>query len=554
MAFDFKSSLAFKFLSIVTALVLIWLGSLSVLIIKGADKALSKQAHVFTSSLHKEQENEEHLLRQSLVKKGNSIVAILAETAGGLISNYDFDTLGILARNTTQDADIAFVAFFDAEGQPLNHFQTTRSNCEVLKKTIEADGEVVGAIEVGINDTAIKSNMLAVNERFEAMTLSARSLQSEAKGTLMKLICAGAGLGLAAICAAIYFSLSKIVIVPIKKTARMVKDIARGEGDLTKRLHIHSKDEIGELGHWFNSFIDNIQTIIRDVVGNANKLNESSSELAAIAEKMSYNAEQTSAKCDTVANSADEMSASAGTVASAMEEASSNMNMVAASTEEMTATINEIASNTEKARRITANAVSQTDNASQQVGQLGLAAQEIGNVIETITEISEQVNLLALNATIEAARAGESGKGFAVVANEIKELARQTAEATEEIKTRVDGIQSNTAGTVTEIGKISEVVKDVNEIVSTITTAIEEQSATTSEISKNVAQASKGVGDVSVNIAQNSTVVTSIAADIDDVTSATSDISNSSSHLSMSSNKLSELAHQLDGMVRRFKI
>jgi methyl-accepting chemotaxis protein len=554
MRFDFKNNLAFKFLSIVTVLILVWLGSLSVLIIKGADKALSKQAHVFTSSLEKEQQNEELLLRDILLNKGNSIVALLAETATDLISNYDYDTLEIMAQNSTQDGDIAFVAFYDAEGQPLTRLQRKRSDFKVLKKRLEADGEVVGAIEVGLDDAAITSNMHDVHQRFEAMTLSARSLQAEANGTLMKLICAGAVSGLALICAAIYFSLSKIVIVPIKKTAGMVKDIAQGEGDLTKRLNIQSKDEIGELGRWFNAFIDNIQTIIQDVVGNAQQLNESSSELAAIAEKMSQNAEQTSEKCGTVAGSADEMSASAETVASAMEEASSNMNMVATSAEEITATINEIASNTEKARDITANAVSQTDNASQQVGQLGLAAQEIGKVIETITEISEQVNLLALNATIEAARAGDAGKGFAVVANEIKDLARQTAEATDEIKTRVNGIQSNTDGTVTEIGKISEVVKDVNEIVATIATAIEEQSATTCEISNSVAQASSGVCDVSNNIAQNTNLVSSIATDIEDVTSATNDISNSSSHLSMSSNKLSELAHQLNGMVRRFKV
>jgi methyl-accepting chemotaxis protein len=554
MKFDFKQSLSFKFLSIVTTLILIWLGALSILIIKGADQALSKQAHMFTSSLEKEQDNEESLLRRSLIKKGNSIVAILAETATGLILNYDYDTLEIMARNSTQDADIAFVAFYDAEGQPLTKLHNNMAGFNILKKQLEADGEVVGALEVGLDDTAIKSNMHAVHERFEEMTASATSLQAEAKGTLMKLICAGAVSGLALICAAIYVSLSKIVIVPIKKTAGMVKDIAQGEGDLTKRLHIQSQDEIGELGRWFNAFIDNIQTIIQDVVGNAKQLKESSSDLAAIAEKMSHNAEQTSAKCDTVAGSADEMSGSAETVALAMEEASSNMNMVATSAEEVTATINEIASNTEKARDITTHAVSQTDHASQQVGQLGQAAQQIGKVIETITEISEQVNLLALNATIEAARAGDAGKGFAVVANEIKDLARQTAEATDEIKTRVNGIQSNTAGTVTEIGKISEVVKDVNEIVATIAAAIEEQSATTCEISNSVAQASRGVGDVTNNIAQNTTLVSSIAADIEDVTSATGDISNSSSHLSMSSKKLSELANQLDGMVMRFKV
>ena len=554
MKFKLKESLAFKFLSIATMLIVIWIGSLAVLITNGADKALSRQAEVFSGSLKDEQQSEEKLLRQALVKKGDSIVAILSQTAAGLISNYDFDTLGILAQNTTQDADIAFVAFFDAEGQPLTEMQDQKSGYEVIKKPIEAGGEVVGAIEVGINDSAIKKNMMAVTQRFDAMMATAQTVQSDANAALMRLITVGALLGLAVICVAIYLLLSKIVIVPIKKTAGMVKDIAQGEGDLTRRLEIHSKDEIGELGQWFNAFIDNIQIIVRDVVGNAKKLNASSSDLAGISDQMSRNAEQTSDKCDAVALSTEEMNTSTNTVATAMEEASSNMNMVASAAEEMTATINEIAGNTEKARSITVNAVSQTDKASKQVGELGKAAQEIGKVVETITEISEQVNLLALNATIEAARAGDAGKGFAVVANEIKELARQTAEATDEIKNRVDGIQSSTTGTVTEIENITHVVNNVNEIVATIATAIEEQSATTREISTNVAQASQGVGDVSSNVSQNSAAVSRIAADIEEVTQATSEMSNSSAQLNQSSQELSSLADELDGMMGRFKV
>lgn len=156
----------------------------------------------------------------------------------------------------------------------------------------------------------------------------------------------------------------------------------------------------------------------------------------------------------------------------------------------MTTTINEIAQNTEKANTITGEAVSEAKGASDNVDELGSAAQEISKVTETVTEISEQTNLLALNATIEAARAGDAGKGFAVVANEIKELARQTAEATQDIKRRIEGIQDSTSGTVTKIQQISKVINDVNDIVSTIASSVEEQSVTTKEIATNVAQAS----------------------------------------------------------------
>jgi methyl-accepting chemotaxis protein len=348
--------------------------------------------------------------------------------------------------------------------------------------------------------------------------------------------------------------IGKRITRPIISASDMLKDIAHGKGDLTRRLTVDSRDEVGEMANWFNTFIENIQRIIGSVQENARQVNESSSELNAIAGQMSAGADQTSEKANTVAAASEEMSANMNSVAAAMEEAATNVGMVASAAEEMTATINEIAQNTEKARGITGDAVDQAANASSQVAELGAAAQEIGKVIETITEISEQVNLLALNATIEAARAGEAGKGFAVVANEIKELARQTAEATGEIKARVESIQTSTEGTVTEIGNITHVVDEVNEIVSTIATAVEEQSVTTNEIATNVSQAAQGIEEVNQNVAQSSSVTTEISKDISEVTHAANEISTSSSQISLSAESLSRLAEQLNEMVGRFKV
>jgi methyl-accepting chemotaxis protein len=348
--------------------------------------------------------------------------------------------------------------------------------------------------------------------------------------------------------------ISKRITRPIVTASEMLKDIAQGEGDLTRRLTSTSNDEIGEMAKWFNVFIENIQRIIGSVADNARQVNDASAELNAISDQMSTGAGQTSDKSNTVAAASEEMSANMNSVAAAMEQAATNVGMVATATEEMTATISEIAQNTEKARGITGDAVNQAGNASSQVAELGTAAQEIGKVIETITEISEQVNLLALNATIEAARAGEAGKGFAVVANEIKDLARQTAAATGEIKSRVEGIQTSTDGTVTEIGNITRVVNQVNEIVSTIATAVEEQSVTTNEIAGNVAQAAQGIDEVNQNVAQSSTVSSEISHDIAEVTQAASEISNSSAQISMSAEALNQLAQQINDMVGRFKV
>ncbi|MCP4020364.1 MAG: methyl-accepting chemotaxis protein [Desulfobacteraceae bacterium] len=283
------------------------------------------------------------------------------------------------------------------------------------------------------------------------------------------------------------------VSLPISKAVDMFKDVAEGEGDLTKRLEFDSKDEIGEMGHWFNRFVEKIQAIVYDLAQNASNLGTSANTLSGISKEMSSGAEQTSEKASTVAAASEEMSNTFNSVAAAMEQATGNMGMVSSATEQMNSTIQEIAKNTGNARGITRNAVERTQSATGYMGKLGQSADEIGNVIETITEIYEQINLLALNATIEAARAGEAGKGFAVVANEIKELANQTAEATGEIKTRVQGIQVTTKSTVKEIGNVSTVVNEINEIVATISAAVEEQTATTQEISINVAQASKGI-------------------------------------------------------------
>ncbi len=356
--------------------------------------------------------------------------------------------------------------------------------------------------------------------------------------------------------ALIFISLiiSRSVKRPLSHTVHMIKDIAEGEGDLTARLDVDSKDEIGELAEWFNVFIEKLQGIIKDVASNSEMLNTSSNDLSTLSGQMSDGSDNMSGKSNTVAVASEEMSSNMNSVAAACEQASTNIGIVATAAEEMNSTINEVAQNSEKARSVTESAVKEANNASNTIDELGNAAREISKVTETITEISEQTNLLALNATIEAARAGESGKGFAVVANEIKELARQTADATGEIKGRIEGIQKSTAGTVTQIEQISKVINEVNEIVATIATAVEEQSATTKDIAGNVAQAAQGLEEVNENVAQSSTVSGEIAKDISEVNQVASEMSTSSSQVNISAGELNNLAQQLNGMVGTFKV
>ena len=357
---------------------------------------------------------------------------------------------------------------------------------------------------------------------------------------------------LVAVIVPLYFSV-RSVTAPIRRTAAMLKDIAEGEGDLTKRLQILKKDEIGDLAHWFNVFLDRLERLVKDFGSKAHSLRLSSDDLSGIAQELSKSSENSTGKSERMARGAESMSASMASVAAASEQAATNVDAVASAVHEMAATVREIAANSERARETAAKATTGAESASEKVSRLGNDVKDIGKVTEVITEISEQTNLLALNATIEAARAGEYGRGFAVVANEIKELAKQTAEATGEIKGRIANIQSSTGETVGEIERISAVIGEVNTMVDAIAAAVEEQSTATDEIAKNLSQASQGIQEVNQNIAVVSSGTDEISADVADVHQVSRDVNIVSCQLTSSARDLLNLSERLAEVIDRFK-
>lgn len=346
--------------------------------------------------------------------------------------------------------------------------------------------------------------------------------------------------------------ITRMITKPLESAVSFASQIARG--DFSTTINNQRKDEVGTLLDSLNSMSLQLNETIREVVNGVESLSESSNKLALISDEMSNEADNTSKKADSVSMAAEEMTTNLTAVAAAMEESATNTSMIAAATEEMSTTINEISANADKARNIAGNAVNQAATASTSMGELGKAARDISQVTETITEISDQTNLLALNATIEAARAGEAGKGFAVVANEIKELAKQTAMATMDIKAKIDEVQNTTTLTVEQINSVSKVISEINNIVNVMATAVEEQSSATSEITTNINQASEGIQEVNENVSQSSTVAQSITIDISEVNDSSTRMNNSSLSIKQSSEQLATLGQDLKQMVAKFKL
>lgn len=341
---------------------------------------------------------------------------------------------------------------------------------------------------------------------------------------------------------------------PIRGVVASLKEIAQGEGDLSRRIQTRSGGEVGDLARWFNQFLDRLQAMMKETAANTDVLKAASGSLQQLAGRMSTGAEQTLSTSERVGEAAAETGTAMTAVTAAVRNTTSNVGAVAAAATQLSASIDEIARNTEKAKSVSSSAVTRVRDASARVGDLGIAAREITKVTETITEISEQTNLLALNATIEAARAGEAGKGFAVVANEIKELARQTADATLEIKAKIDGIRESTGKTVTEIEQMTEVMNEINAIVASIALALDDQSTSTREIADNAAQVSEGMAEVASHVGRAESTTEVITAAIATVKDSAGETARGSSQVNASASKLKSLAEELSRMVGQFKV
>ena len=416
--------------------------------------------------------------------KATAFRALAAEDPTALLPDVDEDVATMLSiidstaqYNLEYDEEQVetFKAMFVAYGDTVREIIT-----KVAKKPSTASKQAQAVQEANEMVDA------AVGPAIEQITVRVEELgkQQSARRMSTSTLILVDGVIAVVVLAFVAFRITRSVTGPLGESVEVLKAFAAG--DLTRRVPEVSGAELGELERNLNQAIDSTAQIVGNVADSANALTAAAEGLSTTALQISAGAEETATQ--------------ASLVSGASEEVSRNVQTVAAGSEQMTASIREIAHSANEAARVAGDAVRSVESTSRTISQLGESSQEIGNVVKVITSIAEQTNLLALNATIEAARAGEAGKGFAVVANEVKELAQETARATEDIARRVEAIQGDTGQAVGAIGEIESVIRSINDYQLTIASAVEEQTATTNEMSRNVAEASQGTSQIAENI------------------------------------------------------
>ena len=429
------------------------------------------------------------------------------------------------------------------------------TNQRIKDMAIKADGLDMKALELydsegkkGMENINLAvSNYLAYRERRLQETDDA-SNASMASGHRTIVIGTMFALGMALFFG---FVITRSIVGPIQICVEAMKKFAAG--DLTIRAALNQKDELGILAAAINESIARLRETIATITTTTAKLQQSAASLTDVARTEAAGAEETNAQATSVASAGEQLATNAKLMAGSAEEINRSASTVAAAIEEMSASIQEVARNCAKESQIAQQADAQARGTRNVMAKLDESANEIGKVVELINRIAEQTNLLALNATIEAASAGDAGRGFAVVANEVKELARQSATATEEIRAQISLIQENAGNSTRAIDQVASIIQEVSSIASSIAAAVEEQSATTSEIVRTLHTVTSSTSTLSENVRQTANASSEVSRNIHGVSDAAAEASRGAVQVSSSARELTSLAADLAKATSQFK-
>jgi methyl-accepting chemotaxis protein len=348
------------------------------------------------------------------------------------------------------------------------------------------------------------------------------------------------------------FFIGRSISRPVVSCSKAVEQLANG--DLTAKADVNRSDEVGILADSVNKCVENLRKMVTEIKNTSESLTDASAMLTETANQQAAGAEETNVQAHTVAAAGEQLATNSKVMSDSANEITQSATSVSTALEEMSSSISEVARNCAQESEIARKADQQARQTRELMVKLDDSARQIGKIVELINQIAEQTNLLALNATIEAASAGEAGRGFAVVANEVKELARQSAAATEDIRRQVSLIQENTANSMEAIDDVASVIEQVSQIASSIAAAVEEQSATTSEIVRSLNGVTCSTKTLSENVQSASAGASEVSRNIHGVSQAASDSAKGASRITGSAGELTLLAGSLREIVARFKV
>ncbi|TWT36183.1 putative methyl-accepting chemotaxis protein YoaH [Posidoniimonas corsicana] len=446
------------------------------------------------------------------------------------------------------DADVEQIESLSQ--QAMEAFDAFRGPLDVAKETLQLDiADAVTAIKAK-KDRINESEQRAAESREAVVATAGQTRLSASQAVTGFLAVGGAAI---AITATLGVLISWSLIKPLMATIAMLDGIAQAGGDLTQRMATNRKDEFGTLAKAFNRFIEKIQATVTHVAENSKVLVASAAELNEAAARLAEGAADTSLRSSTVAASSEETSVSMAQILQTTQTMNNNFKAVSEAVDEMTQNISGIAGNTEQSSSIASDASVVANASHDKMMVLRQSATEIGRVTEVIQEIAEQTNLLALNATIEASRAGAAGRGFAVVAAEVKELAKQTAEATDDIRRRVAGIQKSSDEAVDSITQVNEVVSNVQTISTSIAAAVEDQRNVANKICQQFQSVTEGVQTVTHCLDESSVASVEATQNIIKVDEVAKRTAQDAAQAGDVGNRMTELANRLEETLSQFR-